>query len=83
MESHHRTNVSNVLVIGMGCAGLRAAIAAHMAGCEVTIVGKRTWKDAHTVLAAGGTIARGAFRDAASERRTGCRACRYPGGRGP
>src|SRR2546421_3784974 len=57
MESHHRTNVSNVLVIGMGCAGLRAAIAAHRAGCEVTIVGKRTWKDAHTVLAAGGTNA--------------------------
>jgi len=33
---------------------LRAAIAAYMAGCEVTIVGKRQRKDAHTVLAAGG-----------------------------
>lgn len=50
----HRTNVSNVLVIGSGGAGLRAAIAAHQAGCEVVIVGKRLRKDAHTVLAAGG-----------------------------
>jgi succinate dehydrogenase / fumarate reductase flavoprotein subunit len=54
MDGNPRTNVSNVLVIGMGCAGLRAAIAAHMAGCEVNIIGKRPWKDAHTVLAAGG-----------------------------
>jgi succinate dehydrogenase / fumarate reductase flavoprotein subunit len=54
MNTNHRTNVSNILVIGMGCAGLRAAIAAHLAGCDVTIIGKRPWKDAHTVLAAGG-----------------------------
>ena len=54
MENHHRTSVSNVLVIGSGGAGLRAAIAAYMVGCEVTIVGKRQRKDAHTVLAAGG-----------------------------
>jgi len=54
MENHHRTSVSNVLVIGSGGAGLRAAIAAYTAGCEVTIVGKRQRKDAHTVLAAGG-----------------------------
>ncbi len=54
MENRHRTSLSNVLVIGSGGAGLRAAIAAHMAGCEVTIVGKRQRKDAHTVLAAGG-----------------------------
>ena len=49
-----RTEVSNVLVIGSGAAGLRAAIAAHEAGSEVVIVGKRPKKDAHTVLAAGG-----------------------------
>ena len=49
-----RTEVSNVLVIGSGAAGLRAAIAAHEAGAEVVIVGKRPKKDAHTVLAAGG-----------------------------
>ncbi len=49
-----RTNVSNVLVIGTGAAGLRAAIAAHSAGCEVSVIGKRARKDAHSVLAAGG-----------------------------
>jgi succinate dehydrogenase / fumarate reductase flavoprotein subunit len=54
MNSEHRTSVSNVLVIGSGAVGLRAAIAAYLAGCEVTLVGKRLWKDAHTVLAAGG-----------------------------
>ena len=54
MTGNHRTNVSNVLVIGSGGAGLRAAIAAYQAGREVVIVGKRLSKDAHTVLAAGG-----------------------------
>lgn len=54
MTRDHRTTVSNVLVIGSGGAGLRAAIAAHDAGSEVTIVGKRLRTDAHTVLAAGG-----------------------------
>jgi succinate dehydrogenase / fumarate reductase flavoprotein subunit len=49
-----RSTVSNVLVIGSGAAGLRAAIAAHQAGSEVVVVGKRLRKDAHTVLAAGG-----------------------------
>ncbi|MBB49027.1 MAG: succinate dehydrogenase [Phycisphaerae bacterium] len=50
----HRTNVSNVLIIGSGGAGLSAAIAAHEAGAEVVILGKRIRKDAHTALAAGG-----------------------------
>ena len=49
-----RSNVTNVLVIGTGAAGLRAAIAAHQAGSEVVVVGKRRREDAHTVLAAGG-----------------------------
>jgi succinate dehydrogenase / fumarate reductase flavoprotein subunit len=49
-----RSNVANVLVIGTGAAGLRAAIAAHQAGSEVVVIGKRAGKDAHTVLAAGG-----------------------------
>jgi succinate dehydrogenase / fumarate reductase flavoprotein subunit len=49
-----RSNVANVLVIGTGAAGLRAAIAAHQAGREVVVVGKRRRDDAHTVLAAGG-----------------------------
>ncbi|HEV2124028.1 MAG TPA: FAD-binding protein, partial [Chloroflexota bacterium] len=54
IRREHRTVATNVLVIGSGAAGLRAAIAAHQAGCEVIVVGKRLRKDAHTVLAAGG-----------------------------
>lgn len=54
MLRDHRSALSNVLVIGSGGAGLRAAIAAHDAGCEVTVVGKRLATDAHTVLASGG-----------------------------
>ncbi len=50
----YRTQVSNVLVIGSGAAGLRAAIAAYEGGSDVMIVGKSLKRDAHTVLAAGG-----------------------------
>ncbi len=49
-----RTRTANVVVIGTGAAGLRAAIAAHEAGAEVVIIGKRARLDAHTVLASGG-----------------------------
>ena len=52
-----RTRTTNVLVIGSGGAGLRAAIAATEAGADVLIVGKRARSDAHTVLAAGGVNA--------------------------
>ncbi|CAN5308539.1 FAD-binding protein [soil metagenome] len=48
------TTVANVLVIGTGAAGARAAIAAADSGREVLMVGKRPPRDAHTVLAAGG-----------------------------
>ncbi|MEL6151897.1 MAG: FAD-binding protein, partial [Chloroflexota bacterium] len=54
MNNNHRTYVSNILVIGSGAAGMRAAIAGFEAGKDVVIVGKRTRRDAHTVLAAGG-----------------------------
>lgn len=50
----HNTNISNVLVIGSGGAGLRAAIEAKQAGVEVIVVGKRKKEDVHTVLASGG-----------------------------
>ena len=50
----HTTNISNVLVIGSGGAGLRAAIEAKLSGVEVTVIGKRLKEDVHTVLAAGG-----------------------------
>src|SRR5438105_10053526 len=53
-ESSARSRVCNVLVIGAGAAGLRAAIAATQAGSQVLVVGKRDRLDAHSVLAAGG-----------------------------
>jgi succinate dehydrogenase / fumarate reductase, flavoprotein subunit len=56
-NNNHRTHITNVLVIGAGGAGLRAAIAVHLAKCEVVVVGKRPRRDAHTVLAAGGVNA--------------------------
>ena len=49
-----RTNACNVLVIGSGGAGLRAAIEAHKEGSEVLVIGKRIRNDAHTTLASGG-----------------------------
>ncbi len=62
-RSSMRTSVANVLVIGAGAAGLRAAIAAHEAGTEVLVVGKRQRRDAHTVLASGGINAALGTRD--------------------
>ena len=47
-------DINNVLVIGCGGAGLRAAIEAKLNGLQVTILGKRSKNDAHTILAAGG-----------------------------
>ncbi len=65
MGSHAglRTKVCNVLVIGSGAAGLRAAIAASQAGTQVVVIGKRHRLDAHTVLAAGGINAALGTRD--------------------
>jgi succinate dehydrogenase / fumarate reductase flavoprotein subunit len=45
---------TDVLVIGAGGAGLRAAIELHDHGRRVLVLGKRPKVDAHTVLAAGG-----------------------------
>ena len=47
---------SEVLVIGCGGAGLRAAIEAKNNGANVIVLGKRVKKDAHTSLAAGGIM---------------------------
>ena len=51
---NHLTNINNVLFIGCGGSGLRAAIEIKKAGLDVCILGKRPKNDAHTVLAAGG-----------------------------
>jgi len=52
--NNNLTQISNVLVIGSGGAGLRAAIEAKQLGMDVTVLGKRQSTDVHTVLAAGG-----------------------------
>ena len=52
--NNHITQITNVLVIGCGGAGLRAAIEVKLAGLEVSVLGKRPKTDSHTVLAAGG-----------------------------
>jgi len=62
-ESVHRTETSNVLVIGTGAAGYRAAIAATQAGVQALMLGKRARLDAHTVLASGGISAALGTRD--------------------
>jgi succinate dehydrogenase / fumarate reductase flavoprotein subunit len=51
------TNPVDVLVIGAGGAGLRAAIAAHDAGARVGLVCKSLLGKAHTVMAEGGVAA--------------------------
>ena len=59
----HRTETANVLVIGTGAAGWRAAIAATQAGVEARLIAKRAPLDAHTVLASGGINAALGTRD--------------------
>jgi aspartate oxidase len=44
----------DVLIVGGGSAGLRAAIEAHDAGAHVLIISKSKKADPHTVLARGG-----------------------------
>ena len=46
----------DVLIIGGGSAGLRAAIEAHDAGAHVLIISKSRKGDPHTVLARGGIM---------------------------
>ncbi|MBI4020041.1 MAG: FAD-binding protein [Candidatus Aenigmarchaeota archaeon] len=49
-----RTEKCNVLIIGAGGAGLRAAIEAHDNGADVILAGKTLLGKAHTVMAEGG-----------------------------
>ena len=56
-DSGFETHDYDVVVIGAGGAGLRAAIAAHDAGARVAIVCKSLLGKAHTVMAEGGIAA--------------------------
>jgi len=53
IETHHH----DVLVIGAGGAGLRAAIAAREAGMRTAVICKSLFGKAHTVMAEGGIAA--------------------------
>ena len=53
----YRTHEHDVLVIGAGGAGLRAAIEASAAGVTVGVVCKSLLGKAHTVMAEGGVAA--------------------------
>ena len=55
----------DLLIIGAGGAGLRAAIAAHDKGANVIVIGKEALGTAHTTLAAGGINAALGTMDAA------------------
>src|SRR6185437_12788510 len=53
----HETHEHDVLVIGAGGAGLRAAIEASAAGLSVGVISKSLLGKAHTVMAEGGMAA--------------------------
>ncbi|MGH3504473.1 MAG: fumarate reductase/succinate dehydrogenase flavoprotein subunit [Nocardioidaceae bacterium] len=57
-EPHgYETHDYDVVIIGAGGAGLRAAIAAHDAGANVAVICKSLLGKAHTVMAEGGIAA--------------------------
>ncbi len=57
MSADFETHAYDVLVVGAGGAGLRAAIAASAAGAKVGVVTKSLLGKAHTVMAEGGIAA--------------------------
>jgi succinate dehydrogenase / fumarate reductase flavoprotein subunit len=57
MTERYETHEHDVLVIGAGGAGLRAAIEASAQGCSVGLVCKSLLGKAHTVMAEGGIAA--------------------------
>ena len=70
MNSKFETHEHDVLIIGAGGAGLRAAIEALAHGASVGIVCKSLLGKAHTVMAEGGIAAAMANVDAADDWRT-------------
>ena len=65
----------DVLIIGAGSAGLRAAIEAHDAGANILIISKGQRGDPHTVPARGGINA--ALGTYGSKRQLDDTCCRY------
>jgi succinate dehydrogenase / fumarate reductase flavoprotein subunit len=57
MSAEYQTIECDVLVVGAGGAGLRAAVEASAAGVKVAVVSKSLLGKAHTVMAEGGMAA--------------------------
>ena len=57
MVEAYKTNECDVLIIGAGGAGMRAALAASDAGLKIIVVTKSLLGKAHTVMAEGGIAA--------------------------
>ena len=57
MAEQYLNTESDILIIGAGGAGMRAALAASDAGLKVTVVSKSLLGKAHTVMAEGGIAA--------------------------
>jgi len=55
--SEYITHEHDVLIIGAGGAGLRAAVEASAAGVKVAVITKSLLGKAHTVMAEGGVAA--------------------------
>ena len=70
MSDRFETHEHDVLIIGAGGAGLRAAIEALGQGASVGIVSKSLLGKAHTVMAEGGIAAAMGNVDAADDWRT-------------
>ncbi len=69
-ETKYETHEHDVLIIGAGGAGLRAAIEALAAGARVAVVSKSLLGKAHTVMAEGGIAAAMANVDKADSWKT-------------
>ena len=69
-QTKYETHEHDVLIIGAGGAGLRAAIEALAAGAKVAVVSKSLLGKAHTVMAEGGIAAAMANVDKADTWRT-------------
>ena len=69
-QTKYETHEHDVLIIGAGGAGLRAAIEALAAGARVAVVSKSLLGKAHTVMAEGGIAAAMANVDKADSWRT-------------
>src|SRR5438034_9799834 len=69
----YESHTYDVLVVGAGGAGLRAAIEAAAEGCSVGLVCKSLLGKAHTVMAEGGVAAALATADSRDSWNVHCR----------